>query len=358
MIIISEDKDKQKYGYRPDIEYQDTYESNHSNKEYKTVTDYDNNKNTEMDNITDVFNEVIQLVPMLPTSIQTSINNVFKPVVNIWGEVSMNIYPVYIPTPGEPIYKPPTKNEPEEEKDFYIKPIPPGDTPPTKPPDDIEDSIIDNYGIWDYDPPIIIEYNPIKPKDIIEMEYIKNIADLFKYYVNRLRNILYHYYSEILMAMYSRKKTDNGEEKKTKEDICFLFDNLTNLSSDFKDDCVHLYDASLAMSEHAMRKICFLENAFPVEQTLFHLKNFKTIYLLRLRYANIEPSDGKDKIESMSNNVLTALKDSYDQKYDVAFTALYKYLNSSLEILDDALNTELAGLKARRTIIEKGAFKK
>jgi hypothetical protein len=60
----------------------------------------------------------------------------------------------------------------------------------------------------------------------------------------------------------------------------------------------------------------------------------------------------------MSNNILKGMKISYDQKYDVAFANLYKYLNSSLDILEDALNTDLAGMRAKRTLIEKGGIKK
>ena len=101
-----------------------------------------------------------------------------------------------------------------------------------------------------------------------------------------------------------------------------------------------------------------MQNAFPLEQTLFHLKNFKTIYELRLRYEKIELSDGKDKTEAMSNNILKGMKTSYDQKYDVSFMNLYKYLNSSLDILQDTVNTELAGIKARKTLLEKGGITK
>ena len=112
------------------------------------------------------------------------------------------------------------------------------------------------------------------------------------------------------------------------------------------------------MNERAALKLNFMSNAFPAEQTLFHLKNFKAVYLLRKRYAEIDDIDGSNKIDAMSNNILKGMKLSYDQKYDVAYMNLYKYLNSSLDILEDALNTELAGLRAKRTLIEKGGIKR
>ena len=123
-------------------------------------------------------------------------------------------------------------------------------------------------------------------------------------------------------------------------------------------DCKHLFDAGIAMSEKARLKLNFMNNAFPLEQTLLHLKTFKTVQLLRLRYAKIDLIDGSNKIDAMSNNVLKAMRTSYDQKYDVSFSNLYKHLNGSLDILEDVLQTELAGIKARKTLIEKGGIKR
>ena len=142
------------------------------------------------------------------------------------------------------------------------------------------------------------------------------------------------------------------------KEIAFMLDPIEDNCSDVEHSSKHLFDASLAMGETSKLKIAFLGNACPVEQTLFHLKNFKTIYQLRLRYSTIDAIDGSNKVDAMSNNILKGMKISYDQKYDVAFTNLYKYLNSSLDILEDAINTELAGLKARRTLIEKGGINK
>ena len=159
-----------------------------------------------------------------------------------------------------------------------------------------------------------------------------------------------------LAKTYSKKKTDKGLVSKDANDLVFLFGPITNNCSIVEKDSKHLFDASLAMSEKSKTKLHFMENTFPVEQSMLHLKNFKTVYLLRLRYSTIDTTDGKDKTNAMSDNILKGMKISYEQKYDVAYTNLYKYLNSSLDILEDVLNTELAGLKARRTLIEKGGI--
>lgn len=357
------DKDKQQYSYRPDIEYQDTYESDYTHKGYDTVIPDGETTgtfgDTVIENINKTFNEISTIVPLFPAQIQTAINNVYRPILDTWANVNDTPYPEIVPKPNDVTYKPKDIIEEEGNEDIFIYPIPPDLPTPSVGDYTPGDYPINNDAIWDMDIPITIVYDQVDPGEVVEKEYIKNVADLFSFYTNRLKDIIYRYYTEKIMATYAKKKNESGNlVSKTTDDLKFLFLPITDNCSDVDSDSKHLFDASLAMGEKARQKLCFLENAFPVEQTLFHLKTFNTIYQLRLRYAQIEDNAGKDKIDAMSNSILKGMKIGYDQKYDVAFTNLYKYLNSSLDVLEDTINTELAGLKARRTLIEKGGIKK
>lgn len=358
------DKDKQQYSYRPDIEYQDTYESDHLNKQYQTVYpdagDPDNESIEVINSITNVFNELSKVIPMLPAELQTVINGVYKPILDSWATLDKKPYPRVIPDPEKIEWTIPDPDPGPNPWDVkFVYPVPPDIPPPTKLQGPSKEPTYDNDGIWDLDPPLVIKKTEVDPTQIIEKEFIKNLADLFNYYTNRLRDIIYHYYSEKVTAVFGKKVDKSGNLiSKTVKEVAFLLDPITDNCSDVEHSSKHLFDASLAMGETSKMKLAFLSNACPVEQTLFHLKNFKTIYLLRLRYSTIDAVDGSNKVDAMSNNILKAMKLSYDQKYDVAFMNLYKYLNSSLDILEDVLNTELAGLRARRTLIEKGGINK
>lgn len=360
---MDDEKDKKKYSYRPDIEYQDTYESEYTDKGYKSV-DATAAKTEEESievnkSISNTFNDVTKIMQLLPTQLQSAINTVYKPVLDSWDSVRNISYPKLIPDPDEPKYIIPER-DPVSEYDpvLPIDPVTPW-IPEPGIPGRVDPTIdIDNAGIWDPDVPMYIEFDPVDPSVIIKKEYIRNIADLFSFYVNRLKDILYHYYSEKVSAMFSKKIDPNGNVvEKTKNEIAFLFTPMTTEHKDVESKNKHLFDAGVAMGEHTLLKLSFLENAFTLSQTMFHLKNFKAIYLLRLRYSEIESEDGSNKINAMSNNILKGMQLSYEQKYDVAFANLYKYLNSSLDILEDVLNTELAGLKAKRTLVEKGGIK-
>ncbi len=360
---MADDKDKQKYSYRPNIEYQDTYESDHQNRHAQTVLVSNKNKEDTDKGVNDAidktFNDLSKLIPLFPADLQTVINNVYKPVLDDWSTIRDFPYPTIIPDPDIDRYIPKPGDEEQTPPGPFYTPQAPDLPRPSHYENTYPGYEVNNDTLWDPDPPVTVEFSKPDPVDIIEREYIKNVADLFNFYSNKLKDILYRYYSEKIMATFAKKQDGSGNSSsKTVSEVKFLFEPIEDNCSSVEENSKHLFDASLAMSEKASLKMNFLGNAFPVEQTLFHLKNFKAVYLLRLRYAKIELSDGADKVAALNNNILKGMKISYDQKYDVAFTNLYKYLNSSLDILEDAINTELAGLKARRTLIEKGGISK
>ena len=360
---MADDKDKQQYSYRPEIEYQDTYKSDFKNRGYQPVQTTEEEDiaigNEITNSITDTFNQVTNIIPLLPANLQTVINGVYKPILDSWATMNKNPYPQFIPDPDGVTYEPYTPEDTDPWQNKFIYPISPDLPEPTLPDEKRKDHTINNAGIWDPHVPMVISFNDVHPKDIIDKEFIKNVADLYSYYSNRLKDILFHYHSEVITAIFAKKRDADGNlSNKTVNDVNFIFSSIRDNSNQVDEDSKHLFDAGISMNERAALKLNFISNAFPVEQTLYHLKNFKAVYLLRKRYAEIDDVDGSNKIDSMSNNILKGMKLSYDQKYDVAYMNLYKYLNSSLDILEDALNTDLAGIRAKRTLIEKGGIKR
>ncbi len=358
-----DDKDKQQYSYRPEIEYQDTYESEHANKGYQSVDASDSGDDgldkDIIDSISKDFNDVTKIMPLLPADLQTVINGVYRPILDSWANLEKPGYPKIIHDPDETRWVIPGRTPGTIDPTKTIDPFYPDYPDPTPGTNDIDDYIVKGGGIWDIDFPMGVEFPEVDPIEVIKREYIKNIADLYDFYVNRLKDILYHYYSERLSATFGKKVDKDGKATtKSIREVGFLFAPITDNCGDVEEQHKHLFDASVAMSEKTKLKINFLSNVCPVEQTLFHLKNFGTIQQLRLRYANIDAIADSNRIDAMNNRILKALKTSYDKKYDVAFMDLYKYLNGSLDILEDVINTDLAGLKARRTLIEKGGIKK
>ena len=401
---MEEDKRKRSLNYKADIQYQEDYSTLYEGQ--KSYEDTSSNKPTTdnieyndsiPNNIQNNINAIVQLMPLFDDRVQTVVNQVFKPVFNDWYKnIKDKKYPIYIPDiiepewiPRDPIitdkeYNPPIIGGQPPSEDYppsgggddgggggggggnddpityppdNKKPDPIIYTPPIDtyvPPNDIkdEDDILnpsEDDELFTPSYPKKIIYTDNDPVKIIELEFDKNILDLYEYYTSKLRETLSNYSFNLLSAMTSVE---------SKEDAQFLFDNISLSNSKVIDNLKHLSDSGVRSELNGDMKLSFCENVFKLENSLYHMKNFKAIYELRLRYAKeIKYTDGS-KESSMSNRVLDGMAQTYNAKYDVAYINLYKYLNSSVETLSDTFATLLVGMKSKETIIKKGGLNK
>jgi hypothetical protein len=324
-----EDINKQQLGYTPSIEYKDEYYS-----EVEVPHQYDND--TEDDYEYDPIEELGQdldgikdMVSALPENIRDIINDVLNPVIDIWED----------DLKGKP-YKPIPNNDdisyviPEEDPE-------PKEPEPTEPEPDEED-------FWDIDPtPSLVV--PSTPKDeIIKLEYIKMLKDLLDDYEQKLNRVVSNFWTGAIMA----------GNTKTSDEIKFIMNDIELKNDEIKDNAKHLLDFGLRSQIYKNVKIDFFSNMYPPEETILHLKQFKTAYELRLRYAQQEEPKKNNKTDVMSGNMLEALNILYDRKYDKSYENLYRYLNSSVEVTDDILKTYLQELKAKQILIEGEGIKK
>ena len=134
---MADDKDKQQYSYRPDIGYQDTYESDFRHQGYQSVQRTEEEDiaigNDITNSITDTFNQVTSVIPLLPAQLQTVINGVYKPVLDSWATMNKNPYPQTIPDPDGVEYEPYNPGGIDPYPNKFIYPIPPDLPEPTPP---------------------------------------------------------------------------------------------------------------------------------------------------------------------------------------------------------------------------------
>jgi hypothetical protein len=396
-----EDKDKRTLGYQPDIDYIEDYMSEYVNEEIEpeSITDIDDLiDNTIHLVIEDNIVNIINLLSGMPDKIQTAVNQVFKPIYNEWyNDLRYRDYPQRIPDPDTPIIKPGvpdgTTPEPGEPDDPYrppgivLPPISGYDPNPDPIPDDIiggspgtilpgiinpepyepsfyipdpDDDIIepyvpepvivapgDNNDFFDFDVPFIVEYEELLEKDIIDLEYSKNFLELIQYYTNRLNDIL---------SVYTMGQYTAYAASKNAQDLIFILQNISINDVDVETNYRHLIDTGLRNEVIGNNKLDFAIKNFPLESSLYHLKNFKTAYNLRVRYSQ-EENMSSDNGGSMSNSMLKGAKALSSNKYDNAYINLYKYLNSSVKVLEDVFKNLNLGLKSKETLIKKGGRK-
>ena len=231
---------------------------------------------------------------------------------------------------------------PEEEEWIYDDV-----TPDDIIPEDDEDLIIDEDNFWDTSDPFpIIKENHTK-EEIIEKEYVKNLTDLFNDYFVNMHNTLSNFWTNLVTAVFNKQTTE----------ISLLVDNILLSSSDIKPESLHLLDSAIKNQITRSVKLDYYSNIFNAEETITHLKQFKAIYELRLRYANIEKVDGSTTVNQMNNNILEGMRITYDKKYDIAYENLLRYLKSSVDVLDDTLQIWLVEIKSKQILIERNGIK-
>lgn len=383
-------KNKKQLGYNADIQYEEDYSTDYTHQPQTSTSDlsgveYDDDF---MNSIQEDVNDLIQMIPGLPSTMQTAINQVFKPVIKDWNRIKDNKYPKKIPDGEKSIIFIPDP-DPIPPGPIPPKPVPPNPVPAPTPPEfdpipkpeekerpgyiipeigdpPIPDPNEDPYKNFHVDPeakvPFIndddlfvpstnrkVVYETIEKTEQYKLEYTKNMADLIHFYTSRLKGIVSDYY----LYLFSSFSVINSAE-----DMAFLHNQLTPITSQVTDEMRHVMDTALRNEVVGANKMHFCINTFTLEGTLYHLKNLRAVQELRLRYAQIDKLENIESPDSMSNKILNSITDMYSAKYDVAYINLYKHLNGSLRITEDCAKTLMSCLKAKETIIRKGGRKK
>lgn len=323
-------QDERLIGYKPHLEYTDEYTSdaadifNSQQEDSNIDTD-----NSIIDNLIEQMEIIDSLIDKLPGGASDTIGEVFDQVIDfIEDELKDEIY-----------------DRVPEEIEWTIT-VDPG-TPPEEDEGDDSDKEVDEENFWDpIDPFPIIKEEHTK-EEVIQKEYIKNLTDLFDDYFVNMHNTLSNFWTNLVTAVLNKEA----------DEIEMLVNNILLSSSDIKLQSKHLLDSAIRNQVTRTMKLDYFSTIFNAEQTIEHLKQFKAIYELRLRYANIEKIDGNTKSNQMNNNILEGMRIVYDKKYDIAYENLFRYLKSSIDVLDDTLKTWLIEIKSKQTLIERKGIK-
>ncbi|MEG1494719.1 MAG: hypothetical protein RR406_00245 [Bacilli bacterium] len=323
--------DFKKVGYRPNLQYTDEYEADIDFKLNNEIEDNDDD-NSLIDDLLEQGDALDNMIDKLPGFIGDFIKDPLDPIISF---VKDELY-------GKDLERVPV------ELDWTYDPNIPGDSPDVdtseKPgPDDQEE--LDPWGPED---DIIIKIENHTKTEVIEKEYVKNVYDIFNDYYTNLHNIVSNFWSGFL---YSIMNKDTSEIKT-------IMDNIILSSSDIKDNKKHLLDSSVRSEINRDMKFRYYANNFDAEGSIKHLKNFKAMYELRIRYSKIDKNENPvSRADQMSNNILKGMSMSYDSKYDKAFENLHRYLKSSNTVLNDSLQAAMQSMKSKQTLIDTKGVK-
>ena len=321
-------------GYRPNLEYQDEYTSDatdYFDKQQQGEEDSQEQQDNTIGDLIDQMEIIDSLVDKLPGDASDIVGEITDQIIEFIDEELKD--KEYQKVPEEELWY-------YEDNDISI----PGPTPEWEEPE--EDLDVEYDPLTPIAPFPIIKETHTK-QEIIEKEYIKNLVDLFNDYAVNMHTALSNFWTNLVSAVLNKQSTE----------INLLVDNILLNSSDIQPQSLHLLDSAIRNQIIRTSKLDFYSNIFNAEETIAHLKQFKAMYELRLRYANIEKVDGSTKEGQMNNNILEGMRITYDKKYDIAYENLLRYLKSSTDVLDDTLKTWLVEIKSKQTLIERNGIK-
>ena len=327
-------QDERLIGYRPNLEYQDEYTSDatgYFDKQQQGEEDNQGQQDNTIDDLIDQMEIIDSLVDKLPGDAS-----------DIVGEITDQI----IEFIDEELKDKEYQKVPEEEL-WYYEDIDNSPDPGTQPDwEEPEDDDVEYDPLTPIDPSPIIKETYTK-QEIIEKEYVKNLVDLFNDYAVNMHTALSNFWTNLVSAILNKQSTE----------ISLLVNNILLNSSDIQPQSLHLLDSAIRNQIIRTSKLDFYSNIFNAEETIAHLKQFKAMYELRLRYAKIEKVDGSTREGQMNNNILEGMRITYSKKYDIAYENLLRYLKSSTDVLDDTLKTWLVEIKSKQTLIERKGIK-
>lgn len=227
----------------------------------------------------------------------------------------------------------------EKEKEFYkpteIKTI------STTLTDEKSDRIISLFPT-----PLNINLNLETPKSIVQIiqsDYEADQLNLDDYYSTKLQLILQNYIQNMLAIM-----AESG------------IPDIDNLTMKFDGEAVtipsgkgleHCRDFIVRSQVAREQKTRLFKKTHKTDNTVAHLRAWQAAEKQRERYYQEEYGDSGTYVESHSNELLRSQRNQYNERYKDAAYSMYKYLDSSAQLVGDTLGMIVKEAQAKAHLL-------
>ena len=331
-----DDQDTSRLFYRPDLHPEREYRSDARFNKPPFAT-YPNPPKTpdKAKNLIDDFEELKELISIAPKEIRT-----ITPTIDKLIQRNKIFFPDGY-----------TGNEPETKKEI----IPGTHTPrKNKTVGFLDSTILETKYTFNglpnlFPKPTNIAINIVKPRSIVNIAvdcYRKDTIDLQKYYLTRLQTALQNYFHQILMVMAET-----------------AIPNTDLLTADFDGEAVkipteqnleHLRDYICRSQVVRDQKSRFFKKTHNVDQTIMHMRTWHAAETERERYYSEQYGGSASYLDSEANAILRESRSIYDKQYAQSPYDMYKYLNSSVIMVNDILDMSLKEAKAKGALLKAG----
>ena len=187
------------------------------------------------------------------------------------------------------------------------------------------------------------------PKTLVQLiqdKYRRDTLRLDKYYLQQLQLVLQRYFQQMLMAM-----AETGMEDIT--DLTKNFEG-TQVKVPSGQGLEHLKDHIVRSQMIRDHKTRLFRKTHSVDNTLKHMRAWHVAEKQRERYYKEKYKDSSTYTQSHSNALLREARSSYDKAYSASLYSMYKYLNSSILLVNDILDMTIKEGQAKAMLVQNG----
>lgn len=304
--------------YKPNLTYDKDYYT--EGNIYTDSEDISNNDSSSSNNLTskvevleELKNELLSKLPLVPESVK----DIIKPSIDLIGDIVDDLVD--------------KKDDFEDDKDddIEIMPVYPSDNDSEKVPTEVPDNPFKSESTNT----ITLPDTTIDIEEEIEKKYAEDLTDILSDYIKKQNNAIQNYINSLLTyAAYAETTNMNRYTSKTIKNK-----NLT-----------HITDYITKSKISIRQQIKLYNKLFTIDETIYHLKSVKVAKEQLKRYKLNEEMEDKNLLTKSANDLLTESILIAEKKYEENFYGLYKYLNSSVILFNECMNTFV---KQKRSLI-------
>ena len=310
-------KNKDNILYRPELDYDKKYDSIGSVEPSFENIGEEEEDNSLLDDIIENIENIKQVLPLLTDEMQSIVNKPLAVVDKVIGDTDV----------------PPGKPDPGNEQLIITT---------EKKEDDDDDVYPETFFRDDDDPFEII----VKKKDnitYIKDSYNYDLTSIIADYIIKVNQVMNNYLNNIFQAL---KPLDVSLYSK-------VLENCNIHSSEVSKDYRHLSDLIIRSQITRKMKIRMYNKLYNLDKSIAHIRNCKAGVEQRLRYYEAQYQDAKSYNDLLSNRFLENSRMMYDKKYKQNFFNLYKYLNSSVILLEECFEMYINEAQAKIILLMK-----
>lgn len=307
--------------YKPNLTYEKSYytEGNLYDIDNETSNDnlYSSNEVllNKIDSLEEIKGNVLSKLPLIPESIR----DVIKPSIDLIGDLVDDLVN--------------SKDDLEDKDDSTTEVIPVYPSKDDKNSDKDIDTVPDNPFASESNKTVIIPDKTIDISEEVERQYKEDLVDIIGDYLKKQNSALQNYINALLTyAHYANHNTIKNYTSKTisNKNLTHLTDYITKSKIGLKQQ-IRLYN-----------------KLFTLDETIYHLKAVKVAKEQLKRYKSNERIEDENLLTKSANDLLIESRLVAEKKYEENFYGLYKYLNSSVIIFNECMNTFV---KQKRSLI-------